>query len=97
MPDIKAFIGKPVLVHAVKWTGDNFAEIKLWGGSLVFLRDGNLFVHTINGVVPALVGDWITRGTQGEFYPIRPRIMESKYEQTEVDPLNLKDSYNAPR
>jgi hypothetical protein len=96
MPDIKAFKGKPVIIHAVKWTGDNFDEIKKWGGPLVFLRDEKLFVHTIEGISPATIEDWIARGTHGEFYPIKPHIMVAKYNEIE-DPLNLNDNYNASR
>lgn len=49
-------------------------------------RYGNatfIYVHTLEGVMTALPGDWIIRGVQGEIYPCKPDIFEATYEKVE--------------
>lgn len=41
-----------------------------------------LQVHTLEGVMSALPGDWIIRGVAGEFYPCREDIFQATYEAT---------------
>lgn len=44
-------------------------------------RDGRLVVSTLEGVKWAEFGDWIIKGVQEEFYPIKPEIFEETYEE----------------
>lgn len=37
-------------------------------------------IETLEGRMRADVGDWIVRGVQGEFYPVKPDIFEATYE-----------------
>lgn len=48
-------------------------------------RDGRLIISTLEGLHWAGPGDWIIRGVQGEFYPIKPDIFEATYEQVSDD------------
>lgn len=59
---IKTFVKKPVEIHAVQWTGDNFSEIADFVGAenLVCIgrcRDLDLNICTLEGNHPAEVGD----------------------------------------
>lgn len=40
-----------------------------------------LKIHTLEGVMTAVEGDFIIKGVQGEFYPCKPDIFEKTYEQ----------------
>ncbi len=42
---------------------------------------GQMLIATLEGEMRAGVGDWIIRGVQGEFYPIKPDIFEATYEE----------------
>ena len=70
---------KPVVVEAIKWTGDNFKDIKAWSAD-VGLIEGVLCVSTLEGQMVAAVGDYIIKGVNGEFYPCKPDIFDKTYE-----------------
>lgn len=88
------FRKKPVIVEAMQLTGDNAAEIILWAheglhpaaNSIVietyFCYQAYicLAVRTLEGARIAMSGDWIVKGTKGEFYPVKPDIFEETYE-----------------
>lgn len=40
-----------------------------------------LLIQTPEGEHRARVGDWIIKGIKGEFYPCKPDIFESTYEE----------------
>lgn len=42
-------------------------------------------VDTLEGTMYATPGDWIVRGVQGEFYPVKPDIFEATYEKETDD------------
>lgn len=42
-----------------------------------------LRIPTLEGVMIANHGDWIIKGTRGEFYPVKPDIFAAKYEAVE--------------
>lgn len=41
---------------------------------------GDMLIATLEGVMHARLGDWIVRGVQGEFYPVRADIFEATYD-----------------
>lgn len=43
-----------------------------------------LAIDTLEGTMRADVGDWIVRGTRGEFYPVKPDRFADTYESAEV-------------
>lgn len=47
-----------------------------WEGS----DSGALIIHTLEGSMTALPGDYIIKGVEGEFYPCKPGIFEKTYE-----------------
>ena len=92
------FRKKPVVVDAIKWTGNNFDDIKEFTQNKCFMNhfvggseDGEgypqiyekLEIPTLEGLHSANIGDWIIKGVKGEFYPCKPDIFEATYEQVQ--------------
>lgn len=83
---------KPVEIEAVQYTGKNDFEINKWSNGLVYTSpvleptENNpsgsyLQIKTLEGIMTAIVGDWIIKGVKGEFYPCKPDIFEMTYEK----------------
>lgn len=81
----------PVVVEAVKWTGDNREEINNFIGLADnpdeakhgFDKKGTLLIRTLesgHGMHTATIGDYIIKGVEGEFYPCKPSVFEKTYE-----------------
>ena len=81
------FKKKPVVIEAVQWTGENFAEIKNFiSGPFAFgstATGSSLVIPTLEGDHQASIGDWIIKGVKGEFYPCKPDIFEATHEPAE--------------
>ncbi len=83
------FRKKPVVIEALKWTGDNFKSIQAFAGENVSLEDDELIIKTLedgkNGKAKhaATIGDFIIKGVQGEFYFCKPDIFAETYEPVE--------------
>lgn len=73
---------KPVVIEAVQWRGENYAEVLAFAKTLRTGRDedGSLRIPTLEGVMKAATGDWIIKGVKGEFYPCKPDIFDAIYE-----------------
>lgn len=80
------FRKKPVVIEAIRWngSGSDYVEIKEMdganGGGSIDIRDGALYIETLEGSMRADVGDWIIRGVKGELYPCKPDIFAATYE-----------------
>lgn len=80
------FKKKPVVIEAIQYNGSNGLAIKQWSNGKVVespvLGDNGpyLQIHTLEGVMTALVEDFIIRGVQGEYYPCKPDIFDATYE-----------------
>lgn len=87
---IKKYRKKPIVVEAVRNTGQNVFEIgKFSEGKCrpVFTPNGYKFsVDTLEGTIEANIGDYIIKGVKGEFYPCKPDVFEATY-----------DEYNKPQ
>lgn len=73
------------------WTGENLTELQHWesetgtkGTFGVGANDDVLIVGTLEGPMPAAIGDRLVRGTRGEVYPIKPEPFADKYELVEA-------------
>ena len=87
------FRKKLVIVNGIEWTGDNLREVIdftglhpsaqkwTWEEYEEVVRREGLKIFTLEGPLMATVGDYIMRGVQGEFYPIKPDILELTYER----------------
>jgi hypothetical protein len=90
------FRKKPVVIEAVRWTGDNLREVIdftrlhpsankwTWEEYEAVVRKDGLKIFTMEGRLMAAIGDWIIRGVKGEFYPCKPDIFEATYETEPV-------------
>lgn len=81
---IKTYVKKPVVVEAVRWTGNNLDEIRdFCGGSLTFKgsKPIRIYINTLEGRHMCLPFDYIIKGVQGEFYPCKPDIFKETYEE----------------
>lgn len=90
------FRKKPVVIEAIKWTGDNLSEAVGFTGlhprfnewfadfeeyERHVQMDGRVYkIHTLEGTHKASPGDWIIRGVNGEHYPCKPDIFDKTYD-----------------
>lgn len=90
------FRKKPVVIEAVKYTGDNLVEVitftngkadregfharMKWDDYVDLVAREGLKIYTLEGTMMASPGDWIIRGVQGELYPCKPDIFAATYE-----------------
>jgi len=77
---IEEFVAKPVTVRAIRWTGENLEEIRSFCNNMAFMEGNHLYIETLEGTSRARVLDYIVQGVMGEFYPIKPSVMEAKYD-----------------
>ncbi len=77
---------KPVVIEAVEWTGCNLHNLIDWVGEHnLDLTKPNLTIKTLEGDHLTMVGDYIIKGINGEFYPCKPDIFEKTYEKVGED------------
>ena len=78
---------KPVVIEAVQWDG-NLETLNVFpkeDTEPVKLRNGDLYIQTLEGEMKASIGDFIIKGVQGEFYPCKPDIFEKTYEKVALE------------
>lgn len=78
---VRRFRGKPVEVEAIEWTGQNLVEIQFFSNGLAHMKARKLLIETTEGTSHAQIGDFIVKGTEGEIYPVKPRVMAKKYDE----------------
>jgi hypothetical protein len=80
---------KPTTVDAVEWDGSTTAlqELLELGLNVYWFEPtvgddatATLVIPTAEGDRPALPGDYVIKGTQGEFYPVKPDVFDACYE-----------------
>lgn len=85
---------KPVVIEAIQYTGHNGHAILQWISAMAIespvlepsennMTGEYLQIKTLEGTMAAIVGDWIIKGVNGEFYPCKPDIFEKTYEPAE--------------
>jgi len=77
------FRKKPVVIDAVRWTGDNLSEIQKFYKPDQILVGDKIVIGTLDGTMRADKGDWIIKGVKGEFSPCKPDIFWATYEPAE--------------
>jgi len=81
------FRKKPVVIEAVQWTGENKDEVLGFAVNNAMLFPEGLRVRTLESAfgesLLADPGDWIIKGTKGEFYPCKPDIFATTYDPVE--------------
>ena len=80
---------RPVVIEAARLGRYNAAGIAEWcggvmrGGPSGGSRDAHVIIPTLEGRMTASPGDFVVKGVQGEFYPVKPTIFEETYEAVE--------------
>lgn len=85
---------KPVIIEAVQYDGKNDWELSQWSKGVVYSSpvleptENNptgsyLQIKTLEGVMTAIVGDFVIKGINGEFYPCKEDIFWKTYEKVE--------------
>jgi hypothetical protein len=75
------FRKKPVVIEAVQFTGYTDELVAFIMGIDYSCEANDLIIHTLEGNMRAIIGDWIIKGISGEFYPCKPDIFEKTYEK----------------
>ena len=75
---------KPVVIDAIRWTGENRDEVEAWSGGEIECIGHVAVVPTLEGEMRGDVGDWLIRGVQGEYYPCKDEIFLATYEPAEL-------------
>lgn len=79
---IGKFRKKPVVIEAIRFNGENFADVGRFMGGALHTRDmTDVIIHTLEGEMTASPGDWIIKGVKGELYPCKPDIFDQTYEK----------------
>ena len=80
----RKFRKKPVEIEAMQYDGKDWRSIAQWmaahGAPMGRTTSGLLRIHTLEGEMTAGSGDWIIKGTQGEFYPCKPAPFADTFE-----------------
>ena len=79
---VRTYVKKPVMIQAVHWLGNNVTTIMTFAGDKVTINpDKTLTVHTLEGDMTGIVGDYIIKGIRGEFYPCKHDIFKETYDE----------------
>lgn len=77
---------KPVVVEAMQWTGSNWENFEKWCPyGLTCKRDIGtkyycIVVDTLEGKMRCEIGDFIVKGVEDEYYPVKKSIFAKTYE-----------------
>lgn len=90
---MKLYRHKPTEIEAERFTipftaPGNGIELARWcGGTYTAARKATgqpfITVQTTEGTMIALPGDWILKGVNGKFYPVKPEVFDASYETAE--------------
>lgn len=91
MSVLKRYRSKPVEIEAVQyeagfaWKLEQLSQ-NIISSPILEPREGNergeyIQIKTLEGTMTAIPGDWIIKGTEGEFYPCKPSVFERKYKE----------------
>lgn len=80
---MKKYVKKPIPIEAVQYTGNNFDELQEFAGNDIYIQDGQVYIHTIEGDMKMVnpTGDYLIKGVRGEFYFCEKDIFEETYEE----------------
>lgn len=81
------FVSRPVTISAVQVTEQNMGVVCSWAGGRDLISPSEIVgevrhgfeIPTLEGPMSAHVGDWVIRGTEGEFYPCKDSVFRRKY------------------
>lgn len=82
---------KPVVIEAIQLTNESIIEIIKWATDYISIKidtDENdniigMIIPTLEGAMKASMNDYIIKGINNEFYPIKSEIFFKTYEKVE--------------
>lgn len=77
---MKKYIKKPVVIDAAQYTPANGVKLAAISGGRMDSAGKAILIDTPEGTLRADIGDYIIKGTAGEFYPCKPGIFADIYE-----------------
>jgi hypothetical protein len=85
---IKKYYKKPIPVEVVQFTGtlDNSKFLEEWSNGKVSASVGNegghaVVIETLEGDMRPRYGDYVVKGSEGEFWFVKKSIFEKTYEE----------------
>jgi hypothetical protein len=78
------FRKKPVVIDAIQWTGDNYAEIFEFTEGWAYPSEPHsdtLIVYTPDGEIMAQKGSYIVCKGKGNYYPLTEDYFNKTYEK----------------
>lgn len=79
------FRKKPVVIEAIHYEGEFPLDFLGEEARVRSAGEGDAIeIVTLEGTMRADLGDWIIRGVQGEFYPIKDEIFRETYEAVDA-------------
>ncbi len=80
--DIKKYRKKPIIIEAIRYTGDNKGDVRQFTKGQAITNTGysHMTIPTLEGDHRADIGDWIIKGVKGEFYPCKSDIFDQTYD-----------------
>ena len=80
---VRKFRKRPVTIEAMQITnGESVLSIAEWIDSPQTGYSTNpptVWIETLEGRMEGSIGDWVIKGTEGEFYPCKPDIFNKIY------------------
>ena len=77
---IEAFEFRVTMTNADAPKGFETSVCRCDEGRGAYPRSDSQHVHTMEGPLHISDGDWVIKGVQGEFYPVKPDIFEATYD-----------------
>lgn len=82
---VRKFRKRPVTIEAMQITsGESVLSIAEWIDNPETGYSTNpptVWIETLEGRMEGSIGDWVIKGTEGEFYPCKPDIFNKIYQE----------------
>ena len=82
---VRKFRKRPVTIEAMQITnGESVLSIAEWINNPQTGYSTNpptVWIETLEGRMEGSIGDWVIKGTEGEFYPCKPDIFNKIYQE----------------
>jgi hypothetical protein len=82
---MKKYRKRPVVIEAAQISPSNIGLLAIEASITRDEEDGDtvLLIHTLEGVMRGGYGDWLIKGIEGEYYPVKDSIFRDSYELIE--------------
>lgn len=80
------FRKKPVVIDATQFWNDRPWPEGVCDCTADPMHLGTPHIHTSEGIMDVLEGDWVITGIKGERYPCKPEIFAATYEEVIQEP-----------